>query len=115
MKTHGENENLYEVTAYTEDSLGLLYSISGIFARRSLDIDRLLCYPSAIEGVFKTKVYVWATPELIRQAVLQIEKKVDVIKAYFEIDNQRSKREVAEVKDILRMREDLKTKENKTE
>ena len=109
MKTHGENENLYEVTAYTEDSLGLLYSISGIFARRSLDIDRLLCYPSAIEGVFK------ATPELIRQAVLQIEKKVDVIKAYFEIDNQRSKREVAEVKDILRMREELKTKENKTE
>ncbi|MBO4570730.1 MAG: hypothetical protein J5699_02230 [Bacteroidales bacterium] len=110
MKTHGENENLYEVTAYTEDSLGLLYSISGIFARRSLDIEKLLCYPSAIEGVFKIKIYAWASPELIRQAVLQIEKKVDVIKAYYELDTQRSKKEVEEVKEILRKREE---KENK--
>ena len=114
MRTHGENENLYEVTAYTENSLGLLYSISGIFARRSLDIDRLLCYPSAIEGVFKTKIYVWATPELIRQAVLQIEKKVDVIRAYYEIDSQRSKREVAEVREMLRQREETITND-KTE
>ena len=114
MRTHGENENLYEVTAYTENSLGRLYSISGIFARRSLDIDRLLCYPSAIEGVFKTKIYVWATPELIRQAVLQIEKKVDVIRAYYEIDSQRSKREVAEVREMLRQREETITND-KTE
>ena len=112
--THGENDNLYEVTAYTENSLGLLYSIAGIFARRSLDIDRLLCYPSAIEGIFKTKIYVWATPELIRQAVLQIEKKVDVLKAYYELDTQRSRREVAEVKDLIRQRENLNTND-KTE
>ena len=55
------------------------------------------------------KINNMSVSDLIRQAVLQIEKKVDVIKAYFEIDNQRSKREVAEVKDILRNREELKT------
>ena len=33
-----ESEKLYEITAYTENQVGLLSSVAGIFTRRSINI-----------------------------------------------------------------------------
>ena len=45
-----ETEKLFEITAYTENQVGLLSAIAGIFTRRSLNIEKLLVYPSRIAG-----------------------------------------------------------------
>lgn len=100
-----ETERLYEITAYTENQVGLLSAIAGIFTRRSLNIEKLLVYPSQIEGVHKFKILTRASETQIRAVVLQIEKKVDVIKAYYEIDQERSGREIRDVKEFLTQRE----------
>ena len=44
-----ESEKLYEITAYTENQVGLLSSVAGIFTRRSINIEKLLVYPSKID------------------------------------------------------------------
>ena len=100
-----ETDRLYEITAYTENQVGLLSAIAGIFTRRSLNIEKLLVYPSLIEGVHKFKILTRASESQIRAVVLQIEKKVDVIKAYYEIDQERSGREIRDVKEFLTQRE----------
>jgi len=102
-----QKEHLYEITAYTENSVGLLNSIAGIFARRSLNIEKLLVYPSKVPGIHKFKITTRTTPEIIHQVRLHIEKKVDVVKAYYGIDNERSAFEADEVATFLAEREKL--------
>ncbi len=99
------NEHLYEITAYTENQVGLLSSIAGIFTRRSLNIEKLLVYPSRIEGIHKFKILTRTTDDTIKNVVLQIEKKVDVVKAFYCIDNERSCNEAELVAKFLEKRE----------
>ena len=100
-----ETEKLYEVTAYTENQVGLLSAVAGIFTRRSLNIEKLLVYPSTIEGIHKFKILTRTTETRIRAVVAQIEKKVDVVKAFWEVDNERSSKEREMVLDFLKERE----------
>lgn len=100
-----ETEKLFEITAYTENQVGLLSSIAGMFTRRSINIERLLVYPSKIEGIHKFKILARSTETLVSQVVLQMEKKVDVIKAFYQIDNERSNNEIIEVREFLENRD----------
>ncbi|MBO4263242.1 MAG: hypothetical protein J5871_01005 [Bacteroidales bacterium] len=100
-----ETEKLYEITAYTENQVGLLSSIAGIFTRRSLNIEKLLVYPSTVEGIHKFKILTRSTEHLIRAVVLQIEKKVDVVKAFYQVNDERSAREIRIVQEFLEERE----------
>ena len=98
-------EHLYEITAYTENQVGLLSSIAGIFTRRSINIEKLLVYPSRIEGIHKFKIVARTTERLAKAVVLQVEKRVDVVKAYYEMDSERSDREKADVIQFLKERD----------
>ena len=104
-----ETEKLYEVTVYTENQVGLLSSIAGIFTRRSMNIEKLLVYPSRIEGIHKFKITTRTTENLVKAVVLQMEKKVDVVMAFYQVDNERSSKEKEIVMEFLENR----TKENK--
>ena len=100
-----ESEKLYEITAYTENQVGLLSSVAGIFTRRSINIERLLVYPSKIEGIHKFKILARTTEKNARAVVLQMEKRVDVVKAFYQEDNERSFREIVSVGRFLKERE----------
>ena len=78
-----ESEKLYEITAYTENQVGLLSSVAGIFTRRSINIEKLLVYPSKIDGIHKFKILARTTEKNARAVVLQMEKRVDVVKAFY--------------------------------
>ncbi len=100
-----ESEKLYEITAYTENQVGLLSSVAGIFTRRSINIEKLLVYPSKIEGIHKFKIHARTTEKNARAVVLQMEKRVDVVKAFYQEDNERSFREIVSVGRFLKERE----------
>ena len=100
-----ESEKLYEITAYTENQVGLLSAVAGIFTRRSLNIEKLLVYPSRIEGIHKFKIITRTDERRVKAVVAQMEKKVDVVKAFWEVDNERSSRERKAVEEFLAHRE----------
>ena len=100
-----ETEHLYDIIIYTENQVGLLSSIAGIFTRRSLNIDYLMAHPSQIPGVHKIAMKTRTTEERIRMVALQIEKKVDVIKAFYYIDEEHSEKEIESVTSFLDERE----------
>ncbi|RCS27840.1 acetolactate synthase small subunit [Polaribacter sp. WD7] len=78
-----EEKQLYTVSIYTENNIGLLNRISAIFQRRHINIESLNTSPSEIEGVSKFIIVVNVTEDSIKKIIGQIEKQVEVIKAYY--------------------------------
>jgi acetolactate synthase-1/3 small subunit len=80
-------KNLYTISVYTENNIGLLNRISAIFQRRHINIESLNISPSEIEGVSKFTIVVSMTEEHVKKIIGQIEKQVEVIKAYYHDDH----------------------------
>jgi acetolactate synthase I/III small subunit len=78
----------YTVTVYTENQVGLLNRIAIIFSRRKINIESLNTSPSEIEGIHRFTIVINETDDVVRKLVRQIEKQVDVLKAYFNTNDQ---------------------------
>ncbi|WP_297806088.1 acetolactate synthase small subunit [uncultured Polaribacter sp.] len=76
-------KKLYTVSIYSENNIGLLNRISAIFQRRHINIESLNISPSEIEGVSKFIFVVNMTEDNVKKIIGQIEKQVEVIKAYY--------------------------------
>lgn len=102
-----EQRTLYTVTIFSENTVGLLNQVTSVFTRRQLNIETLSVSPSAIEGIHKFTITVWSDRVMIEKVVRQIDKKVDVLKAYFNTDDELVYQEIALYKlstsDFLKM------------
>jgi acetolactate synthase-1/3 small subunit len=78
----------YTVSVYTENNIGLLNRISAIFQRRHINIESINSSASEIEGVTRWTILVNMTEENIKKIIGQIEKQVEVIKAYYHTEEQ---------------------------
>ena len=88
-------QTLYTVTVYSENQVGLLNQISIIFTRRQLNIESLSLSGSAIEGVHKFTITTYSDRETMEKLVKQIEKRIDVLRAFFYTDDEIIFQEVA--------------------
>ena len=88
-------QTLYTVTVYSENQVGLLNQISIIFTRRQLNIESLSVTGSAIEGVHKFTITTYSDRETMEKLVKQIEKRIDVLRAFFYTDDEIIFQEVA--------------------
>ena len=78
-----EKKQEFTITAFSENSIGLLNRITIIFTRRHLNIDSLTVSESAIQGIYKFTIVVTTTRQMIEKVVKHIEKLVDVLKAFY--------------------------------
>lgn len=88
MSTHKEMETIpakqeFNITVYTENQIGLLNRIAIIFTRRKINIDSLNTSPSEIESIHRFNIVVNETEDVVRKLSRQIEKQVEVLKVYF--------------------------------
>ncbi|NND61702.1 MAG: acetolactate synthase small subunit [Flavobacteriaceae bacterium] len=81
-------KQLYTVSIYTENNVGLLNRISAIFQKRHINIESINTSISEIDGVSRWAVVVSVSEEQIRKIIGQIEKQVEVIKAYYHTDEE---------------------------
>ena len=88
-------QTLYTATVYSENQVGLLNQISIIFTRRQLNIESLSVSGSAIEGVHKFTITTYSDRETMEKLVKQIEKRIDVLRAFFYTDDEIIFQEVA--------------------
>lgn len=82
------NEHLFVVSVYSENQVGLLGAIANAFTRRSLNIETLNVEPSEFEGVHRFTFKTRTTIDKVESIVKHIEKKVDVLKAFYYVDNE---------------------------
>ena len=78
----------YTITVYTENQIGLLNRIAIIFSRRKINIDSMNTSPSEIEGIHRFTIVIDETEEVVRKVCRQIEKQVEVLKAYFNTNDE---------------------------
>jgi acetolactate synthase I/III small subunit len=78
----------YTITVYTENHIGLLNRIAIIFSRRKINIDSMNTSPSEVEGIHRFTIVIDETEEVVRKLVRQIEKQVEVLKAYYNTNEE---------------------------
>ena len=78
----------YNITAYTENHIGLLNRIAIIFSRRKINIESLNTSPSEIEGIHRFNIVITETEEVVQKICRQMEKQVEVLKTYFNSNDE---------------------------
>ena len=81
-------KNIYTISVYTENNLGLLNRISTIFLKRRINIESLTVSSTEIENVSRFIIVVKVTKEQVKKIIGQIEKQIEVIKAYYHTNSQ---------------------------
>lgn len=78
----------YTITVYTENQIGLLNRIAIIFSRRKINIESLNTSPSEVDSVHRFTIVINETEEVVRKLCRQIEKQVEVLKAYYNTNDE---------------------------
>jgi len=78
----------FTISVYTENNVGMLNRISGIFLKRHINIESLNVSKSEIEHVSKFTIVINTTEDWTRKIVVQIEKQIEVIKTFYHTDEE---------------------------
>jgi acetolactate synthase-1/3 small subunit len=78
----------FTISVYSENNVGLLNRISGIFLKRHINIESLNVSKSEIDDVSKFTIVIRTTEEWVNNIVGQIEKQIEVIKAFYHTDDE---------------------------
>ena len=74
---------------------GLLGRVTATFTRRNLNIESLTVSESELPGVHRFTIVVQATREQARKLVTQLERQIDVLKAFVHEETQVLRRDLA--------------------
>lgn len=85
----------YTISVFTEDKIGLLNRISIIFTRRHINIESITASEIEVKGIYRYTIVVTVTKDQVEKLVKQIEKQVEVFKAFYHLNSQVLSREIA--------------------
>lgn len=78
----------FTITVYTENQVGLLNRIGIIFSRRKINISSLNTSPTEVDSVHRFTIVINESEEVVRKLCRQIEKQVEVLKAYYNTEEE---------------------------
>ena len=73
----------FTITIYTEDIVGILNRVTIVFTKRNINIESITASESEIKNIHRYTIVVSISEDLVKKVVLQLEKQVEVIKAYY--------------------------------
>jgi|SRR5690554_127339 len=88
-------KNTYTVSVFTENSIGMMNRVTIIFTRRHLNIDSITASESEVPGVFRYTIVLRTTKAQIDKVIGQLEKVIDVLKAFVHEENDIVHQEIA--------------------
>jgi acetolactate synthase I/III small subunit len=78
----------YTITVYTENQIGLLNRIAIIFSRRKINVESLNTSPSEVDSVHRFTIVINEAEDVVKKLCRQIEKQVEVLKAYYNTNEE---------------------------
>ena len=81
-------DKTFTISIYSENNVGLLNRISAIFLKRHINIESLTTSQSEIKDVFRFIIIVQVPEDNVKKLIKQIEKQVDVIRAFYHTDEE---------------------------
>ena len=88
-------EKQYILTVFSENKVGILNQITTVLTCRNVNIESLTTSESAVNGIHRFTIVVNTDPEQVDKMVRQIEKKVEVLKAFVHTPDQVVQQEIA--------------------
>ena len=85
----------YTLSVFTENKAGLLMRVVMVFTRRHINVESLTTSQSSMDGVFRFTIVVNVTEEQVKKLVQQLDKQVDVLKAFYYEDEDIINQEIA--------------------
>lgn len=86
---------LFTISVFSENNVGVLNQVTIIFTRRCINIESISASKTSIPGVHKFTLTAYSTREQMEKVVKQIEKRIDVIRAFLYDDDEIFYQEVA--------------------
>ncbi len=72
----------YTITVFSENQTGLLTRVTSVFTRRHVNIESLTVSKSSMPGIHRFTIVVHVTQHMVETLVAQLDKQVDVLKAF---------------------------------
>tara|TARA_Y100000782_G_C10185074_1_gene266024 strand:+ start:881 stop:1417 length:537 start_codon:yes stop_codon:yes gene_type:complete len=88
-------EKRFTISVFTEDMIGLLNRVTIIFTRRHINIESITASESEVKGMHRYTIVVTETEEKVKKVVGQLEKQVDIVKAFYHSDDELIFQEIA--------------------
>ena len=85
----------YTITVFTENQTGLLARVTAVFTRRHINIESLTVSKSSIPGIHRFTIVVNIEEPTVQVLMGQLEKQVDVVKAFYYEEEEIVYQEVA--------------------
>lgn len=83
-----EAKKTFTISVYTENNVGLLNRVSSIFLKRHINIESLTTSQSEIDNVNRFVIVAAMSEEQASKIVGQLEKQIEVIKAFAHTDEE---------------------------
>lgn len=85
----------FTITVFSENRTGLLSRVVGLITRRKINIESLTVSKSSMVGIHRFTIVLTISEEVIIKVVNQIDKQVDVLKAFYYRDEEIVHQEIA--------------------
>ena len=83
-----EATQLYTISIYTENNIGILNRLSAIFLKRHINIESMTVSKSEIENVHRFTFVVNMSEISIRKIIGRLQKQIEVIRAYYHTEDE---------------------------
>lgn len=88
-------EQEFTLTVFSENRSGILARIVAVIVKRHINIESISVSKSALEGVHRHTIVVNIEEERVRKLVSQIDKQVDILKAFYYCNDEIVYQEIA--------------------
>ncbi len=78
-----QKQQEYTITVFSEDETGLLSRVVAIFTRRHINIVSLTTSQSSMQDIYRFTIVVNTSEEMVKKLVAQLEKQIDIVKAFY--------------------------------
>jgi len=85
----------FTLSIFTENAPGLLHRVTTVFTKRKLNIESLTVSESEIPGIHRYTIVILTTRVLAEMVVNQLEKQVEILKAFLHTDEEIVYQEIA--------------------
>lgn len=89
------NKERFTISVFTEDVVGILNRVSIIFNRRKINIESIAASESEIHGIHRYTIVISEPEEQVKKVVGQLEKQVEVVKAFYHSEREIVYQEIA--------------------
>ena len=93
--SESNKQQLFTITVFSENTVGVLNQVTAIYTRRSINIESITASICSIPNVSKFTLTSRSDRRTMEKVVQQIEKRIDIIKAFLYTDDDIVYQEVA--------------------